>query len=180
MRSVALRAALALSLVLLAGAAPARAGDPAAEAEIRAAFLLNLVKYVEWPSGAFASESDPIVVGVLASPRVARALGDLAARTAVGSRPVRVRSVPAAEAARGCHLLFIDDSRHGELTQIARELRGSATLTVAESERFARLGGVVGFELVGGKIRFEVNRLSAQRANLQISSRLLRLASAIH
>jgi hypothetical protein len=168
---------LALGLTLVVGlATPAIAAD---DDRVRAAFVLNLAKYVEWPEETFASPDTPFVVGVIGdadfSELLARQLGEKTVR----SRPFEIRTIHSAEEARGCQLVYGGRDQRQQSRAIALELRGASVLSVAEYDRFAHVGGMVAFELRQGKISFEINRSAAGRSGLKVSSKLLRLASAV-
>jgi hypothetical protein len=78
-----------------------------------------------------------------------------------------------------CHIVFIPVTEKDQAARIVKSLRGSGTLTVGECEGFAVRGGIINFTLEGGNVRFEINRLAAERAGLKISSRLLNLAKVV-
>ena len=78
-----------------------------------------------------------------------------------------------------CHILFISRSAKGSLPEVLAAVGRRSVLTVSDMEAFARAGGIIGFVLQAGKIRFEINHEAARRANLTVSSRLLQLASIV-
>jgi len=163
-----------LAMIGVAGAAPAADQD-----DVRSAFLLNLAKYVEWPESQFGAEDAPFVIGVIADPTFTRQLESHLEGRTVHSRGVEVRSIESASEARECHLIFGGGDQRQKARAIALELRGEPILSVAEYDRFAHVGGMVAFEMRQGKISFEISRSAATRGGLKVSSKLLRLASAV-
>lgn len=168
---------------LLAGVstrAVAQAPTGAGEYEIKAAYLLNFTRYVEWPPEAFTSAGDPIVLGVLGQ----NPFGPALARTMIGrtsqGRPVEVRVLDGVSDAEDCHAVYLaaDEQRlHPDIVgQIAR--RG--LLTIGEGEEFVRRGGILGFVASGQTVRFAANVKAADRAGLHLSSRMLALASNVY
>jgi hypothetical protein len=148
--------------------------------DTQAIFIQNLVKFVRWPAERFEDAEAPIVVGVPAgSPVGARLIQRLAGKRIQG-RPVSVQEFDSAESAVDFHLAFLGDGSGESLRRISRMLRGSSTVSVAESKRFAERGGVVGFQMVGSKVQFEINRRTAKRGGIEFSSRLLELASEVY
>lgn len=166
-------------LLLLDNAATVKADSPVSkEYRLKAAFLYNFAKFVEWPAQA-ESASHPIVIGVWGSNPFGDALESAVRDRKVNGRAIVVNQVHTAAAARATHLLFVsaaDDARFGELREA---LKGSAVLTVGESERFAQQGGMIFFTLHGDKLRFEINMHAADQAGLTISAQLQKLARAI-
>jgi hypothetical protein len=169
---------------LLAGLSPAplsaQAQSPASlEYQVKAAYLLNFTKFVEWPATAFSAPDTPITICVLGEDPFGPALDRIVEGESVNGRAVRARrSVPEANP-QGCHVVFISRSERTAIAQIVSDLRGSRVLTVSEVPGFAGAGGMIDFIIEEGKVRFYINAAAAQAAGLTLSSRLLRVASAI-
>lgn len=161
---------------MLATAVPVSA---AKDDSVRLAFLLNLAKYVDWPVDAFASAEEPLVIGVLQDADFASDLTAFVADRTVNGRGFEVRIIENAEQARECHLLFGPRKQKKLARALALELKGEPILSVAEYDRFTHVGGMVGLKMKRGKISFEISRSAADRGGLTVSSKLLRLASAV-
>ena len=56
---------------------------------------------------------------------------------------------------------------------------GLVLLTIADMDRFARLGGIIHLKIDNETIRFEINIAFAQQVGLTFSSDMLMLASII-
>lgn len=164
---------------LLAGAAAAGAQPrQAQEYEVKAAYLYNFARFTDWPATAFPTQDAPLVVAVLGESPFGSALDALAGKTAKG-RPLQVRRARRLDELPGVHLLFIADSERGRLPVILKALAGRPVLTVADVPQFARQGGMIQLVSAEGAVRFEINRDAALRAGLEISSRLLQLATLV-
>jgi hypothetical protein len=148
------------------------------EDEIKAAFLLNFARYVEWPENAFSSPESPVRICMLDSAGFQSVVSSTVAGKTVGPREVAVVDVASAGAASNCHILFIG-SDNLAAQSIVGPLGGAAVFTVANDEGFAERGGVANFFRADNRIRFEINPNAAQSAGLKISSRLLRLAQLV-
>jgi hypothetical protein len=168
---------LALS-ILGSMAGPARAQS---EDQVKAAFLLNFARYVEWPEDAFDSRATPVRICLIGT----RDFKDVVAHTVEGKvvhdRRVSVETVEAAAEADACHLLFVGEEAlvGSDGAVLLRELRRSNVFTVGDREGFAASGGIANFYRAGNKVRFEVNPEFAAEANLEVSSKLLRLARIV-
>ena len=166
-------------LILLAGlvlAASVGESRVPSEYELKAAFLCKFGRYVEWPASSFASADSPVVIGVMGRDPFGPFLDATVRLARVRGRKVELRRFKTASEAKLCHLLFISSSEERRLTAILEALAGAAVLTVGESEWFARDGGMIRFDAFDESVQLEINLLSAQRAGLNISSRLLKLA----
>ena len=168
---------LGLGLMVLLGAAAGQADDsPPSEYQLKAAFIFNFAKFVDWPAKAFAEESSPIVIGVLGDDPFGEELKRTILNKAVAGRSVTNRSVSSIEEARSCHILFISTSEKQRLREIFDGLRGASVLTVGETDQFTEAGGMINFVIRDKRIRFEIRDDIARDAGLKISSKLLSLA----
>jgi YfiR/HmsC-like len=176
------RAGLLLVLTLLALSAPrATAAEPAVskEYQLKAAFLYNFTKFVEWPAARFADATSPIVVAVVGRNPFGEELENVVKGRAVNGRAITVKVVTSPEEASAAHphLLFVPA---GEETRLpVRALQLDAVVAVGESEAFAALGGMITFVQVGGKVRFEIDIAAAERGHVKISAQLLKLATVV-
>jgi hypothetical protein len=167
------------ALTLPALAAPA-AGAEFSAPQVKAAFLYNFAKFVDWPAEAFSTADAPLVLGILGPDPVATAAMQSLADKTVKGRPLEVRLLSGIEEAKRCHILFISVTEQPSLAQLLDSLRGSSILTVSDIEHFAEQGGSISLTTVEQKIRFEINVEAAREAGLVVSSQLLTLATAIH
>ncbi len=169
-------------LALLALAPGRLAAQEAAPLEyrIKAAYLLNFARYVEWPRESFDTPASPIRVCVLGTDPFGGALeATLAGRTAQG-RPIAVAQVEAPAEARDCHMVFIARAEWRRRPDVLRAVQAEGVLTVGEGEEFTAAGGVLSFVPIERTVRFTVNLARGDDARLRISSRMLALASEVH
>jgi len=145
----------------------------AEEFQVKAAFLLNFARFVEWPAGALVK--DTFTIGILGQDPFDSALDSLAGKTVRGRRVV-VRRYEDPEDAREAAILFISASEKRALPRILKTLRGNSILTVGDTKDFGRSGVMINLLLLHKRVGFEINLAAAQRDGLQISSNLLKLA----
>jgi len=150
------------------------------EYTIKLAYLYNFAKYVEWPSdGNPGGEEGAFVIGVVGPSPFGDALASLRTKTVRGS-PIRVQQILAVSDYQPCHIVFFSAGSEESLAAAVLEAtRASPTLTVGETKGFATNGGTLNFYKQQNKVRFELNRGAAQRAELKISSKLLRIAKFV-
>lgn len=172
----------ALILSLPAGAAPLGPSGQRAvsENEVKAAFLLNFARFVEWPADSSDSEEKSLRIVVLGDDDLADAVSLVVAGKGVPGRPLVVDHVYRIEDAGECQILFVGASQDRNLEEIFEAVEERPVLTVGDSRRFVRLGGMIRFAISDGRLRFEVNLDAARAPGLRISSRLLGVASAVH
>jgi hypothetical protein len=146
------------------------------EGQVKAAFLFNFAKFVEWPPGTFAIDQAAIILGFPEREPMAGALDALQGKMVQGRR-LEVRHCRGPQDYRGCQIIFMSALGKAELSQILGSLRNTPVLTVTdEVDNFAKMGGIINFIVAGEKIRFEISNNNARRSGLKISSQLLKLA----
>jgi hypothetical protein len=178
-----LRRVAAFSLALLVIVAGTGAAAPApvekSEYEIKADFLRACGRYVTWPSDAFAEADSPFVIGVVGKDPFGAALDRAVAGKTINNRRIALRRFRRPEEIGACHLLFIGQSEKAKLGAIFERLGRASTLTVGDTGGFAQRGGMINLLIENERLRWEINRASAERAGLKISSDLLRLAKTL-
>jgi hypothetical protein len=146
------------------------------EYKVKAAFLLNFGKYVEWPASAVG---DAIDICVLGRDPFGATLDDTLAGRTVGDKSVRARRVSGVSEASRCNIVFVSRDDQARVDDVVAGLAGSPVLLVGEQDRFARKGGMINFVEIDQKVRFEINEAAAKKAGLKISSQLLKLATIV-
>lgn len=168
---------LLLSLLLGALVTETRAQAISKEYQVKAAFLYNFTKFVDWPPQRFATDTSPIVIAVLGKNPFQQELAGLVKGRSVNGRLIDVRAVRSADELASAHIVFVGA---GEEALLPPSIFGRpGVLTVGESTEFTRRGGVITFVLVEEKVRFEINQGSGQEAGLKLSGQLLKLAVAV-
>jgi len=176
---------LTLSLILFLGTAlqlRAQAlapGSPFDEYQVKAAFLYNFAKFVEWPLGTFANSSDPIVICIVGQNPFGSTLEDMVQGKKIGDRFFAVRRLPDTQQAGKCQILFIGAGEWKRTRALLDSVKGAAILTVGETDDFTALGGVVSFKLDGPRVRLQIAPEAGERGRLRISSKLLSLAEIV-
>lgn len=166
--------AVVVALALLIPGAPAAQTREAGERAIKAAFLYNFTKFVEWPASAFAGEAAPFRVCVFVDAAFRREIDGMLAAEAVAGRPVTIVAEPQQTA--GCHLAYFGLAESERATALLPVLRQAPVLTIGEGSRFLAQGGHIAFVLEQNRVRFDVNKRAVDRTGLAISSKLLRVA----
>lgn len=165
------------------------AGIPAAWAEeempadfqVKAAFLINFPKYVDWPASAYAETNSPITVAIFGDDNVADAVQDMiGSDRIIGGHPLVLKRIAKEEEINSdCQILFIAASERQRIPSILEKIRGEKILAVGESDDFLEQGGIINLARQGRKIRLQVNLTAAGNAQLKISSRLLVAADVV-
>ncbi len=145
------------------------------EYQVKAAFLYNFAKFVQWP--ASEDKSHPLTMCVFGDDAFAFVLRDMVGGKSVQGRNLVVRSFGAEEESHACQILFISAAEARRTGGLLAAASGEAVLTVGETAPFLREGGLVRFYVESNRLRFQVNVEGAQQAGLKISSQLLGIAT---
>ena len=148
------------------------------EYAVKAAYLYNFAKFVEWPSGAFISSDAPLLICIAGENPFGNALGSLSGKT-VESHPVEVRYLPVATDLEKCHVVFMGRAEQGRFKAALAKLARLPILTVSDISGFAQAGGMIGLVEADQRIRFDINLTAARRTSLRLSSQLLKLATIV-
>lgn len=169
-----LRLRLALVLGLLSSVASAQ---QSLEYQVKAAFLLNFTKFIEWPPEAFAAADSPIAICILGEDPFGAAIERLVLGEVVNGRNVAVRTLRSPPPPRSCQVVFFSSSEK----EVAKTLRalGPAVLSVGEGDEFLRNGGMIAFVIEERRVRFNIDQAAAERAGLTLSARLLNVAKSV-
>ena len=168
-----------ITTAVMMGAIAAVAAPPVSEEQVKAIFVYKLLKFVDWPDDSFAGPQAPLAICVVSDDSFADLVEEAVKSNPQGGRPVEVRRVASAAAARGCHLVYFGASERHRLHAGLESLAGAPSLTAGDTEGFAVQGCVLDFWVEASKLRFEVNLDAASRARLKMSSKLLSLAARV-
>ncbi|MCX6941791.1 MAG: YfiR family protein [Verrucomicrobia bacterium] len=177
-------ALLLLGFALCVGAG--RGDDALLAIKVKAAALLNFVRFTEWPDRSFAKPDAPLVIGVVGDDPIGPVLEKTFEGKTVGARAIRIVRFAAtgpgkatAAQLRECHLLFVPKSENARIKEHIEAVAGNATLTVSDAEGFCALGGMIELGMPDGKLKFSINRKAAEAAGLKLSAKFLQLGTIV-
>ncbi len=169
--------AVTLALLLLL---PLRiaCGDPSADQEyaLKAVFLYNFCRFIDWPDRAFASPDEPMVIGVVGDNPFGRLIEETVKGEAVRGRRIRVEYYRRLADIDRCHVLFVSASEMNRADDITEALAGRSVVTVGETEAFLDRGGMIALTADQNRVRLRINPAALRAENLVASSKLLRVA----
>jgi hypothetical protein len=150
-----------------------------AEYQLKAAFIFNFAKFVEWPAQSIRAANDPLVICLLGGNPFGNTLQETINHKEVNGKSFRVQQLSSKENACQCQILFVDPAARKQFRALLPTLKAAGVLTVGEDDTFTADGGVIDFKLDGGKVHLEINTAAAEYEDLRISSKLLSLAQVV-
>lgn len=164
---------LSLSTPSIAGHTTLPVPPLQSEYEVKAAFLFNFTKFIEWPPSQLR-DGEAIIIGIVGHDPFGKSIDDIVQGKSVDGHSVSVRRYRWSDELGNCHLLFVPagESDGAKLSKLASR----SVVLVGETPGFNRKGGMINFVIDGGRVRFEINSSAAKSAGVVISSKLLGLA----
>lgn len=154
-------------------------GQEVSEYQLKSALLYNFALFTEWPPEALPDARSPLTYCIIGEDPFGAALDALKEKQ-VNNRRIEIRRISRADAASGCHVLFISRSEQDNVEHILDALGARPVLTIMDQEGMAQRGVMVNLFLDNRRIGFEINAEAARRARLALSSKMLRLARAVY
>jgi len=166
---------LLLPLVLLTQSAATRLDQSEeAGARIKAIYIYNFTKYIEWPA---EYKEGNFVIGVYGtSIPLLNELNKMAASKTVGSQKMEIRNMTSAAEAAQCHIVYILADNSSQLADVVSKIKGKSTLIVADKAGMAKLGAGINFSVVENKQKIELNRANIEKYKLKVASTLVEMA----
>ena len=145
--------------------------------KIKATFIYNFTKYIDWPD---KYKEGNFVIGVLGTSSFYNDLTAMLSTKTVGAQKFEIKSFTSAESVTGvCHILFIPADQSAQLPDVLKKMKGKSTLIVTEKSGMAKQGSGINFIVENNKQRFELNKMNIEKYSLKVSSTLMALAIAI-
>ena len=170
---------MALAAMIVPVRAVAEDSTAAIEYKVKAGYLFNFAKFIEWPDSALPAADSLFVIGVLDGGEAFPVLQSLLEGKQVNGRTVKVKAVSAAAVGKDIHILLVTRASGKSPVEVQAALGGAATLLVGETEQFAERGGMVGFVREDEAIRLTLNLERAAEAGLKVSAKLSTVARVV-
>jgi YfiR/HmsC-like len=170
--------ALALAWAFVAVPSLVAQGTKPTDYDVKAVYLYNFGRFVEWPAGVI-TKSAAFNVCVLGQDPFGSFLDTTLASETIGGKSVAAKRISTPLEAADCQILFLSSGEDSRLSKIIEALGKQAVLTVSDMPQFSQRGGMIQFVFEGKKVRFEVNLSAVQHAGLSLSSELLKVATTV-
>ncbi len=167
----------ALLIIFLLLASGITAQTEAEESNLKAAFIYNFTRFIEWDSASVAKE---FVIGIIGSSTISKPLEEIAKARLVHDKKIIIKNFTQKEEMGDCNLLFISKNARIPLEEVLAVVKGRNILVVGETETYATRGTAFNFVLVDDKLKFEANPKAIVAAGLKASAQLLKLAIIVN
>jgi uncharacterized protein DUF4154 len=150
--------------------------EPRGEYALKAVFLYNFCRFIEWPKSAFASPNEPIVIGIVGEDPFGALLMEAVQGEMSRGRPIQIEHYNKTDNIGRCHLLFVSHSEANHTEKIVAAVSGKSVVTVGETDAFLDRGGMIALTAEKNRVRLHINPSLLRAASLDVSSKLLRVA----
>jgi hypothetical protein len=171
---------LALGLVMTITLVTPVAGQQLSEYQVKAAFLFNFAKFVEWPAAAGRSAQAPLTLCIVGDDPFGKTIDELVRGQSVGGRPFAVRRIGQVPRDDSCQIVYFGGLERSRAEQNLEAIKNLPILTVGDNEEAGEVQAMISFVIESSKVRFNINLEAAERSGLKMSSRLLQLARTVH
>lgn len=169
---------VACALIMSAPTALAQEMSPS-ERALKAAFILNFARFVDWPEKAFKDEKEAFVLTIAGDDPFKDELSKVFEGQTIRGRPIKVEHVKTIEDIEECHLVFLSESLQDKLPELLKKMGKRPVLTVSDAPDFAKKGGMFQLYLDGKRLRFKINVRAADSNGLKVSAKLLKLGDLV-
>lgn len=165
-------------LLLLVGSASQSWGQDIIDvnARVKALYIYNFAKSMDWPD---SYKKGNFVIGVIGNKDVHAKLVELYSSKSIGSQPIEIRRFEDASEIKGCHILFVADSKSKELGTIIKDQSGTSTLIVTESKTGLAQGAVISFMFIQGKLKYSLSTKNAKKIKIVVGDNLVKWAETV-
>jgi hypothetical protein len=177
-RGRAVRTSVLIAAALMGAGSPALA-QRASSPDVKAAFILNFTKFIEWPA-AQLPEGQPMMVGVIGPQEIADSLAMLVRGKTIDGRAIVIKTLGAGDDPKQMHVLFVGESERSRIALIVERIGNASVLTVSDAPRFCSMGGIIQLRTEDDRVRFDINLDRAGASGLVINSKLLALAGRVN
>ncbi|MEO8147467.1 MAG: YfiR family protein [Bacteroidia bacterium] len=150
--------------------------NPSIEYRVKAIFLFNFTRFIDWPDSSFGTKDAPLVIGIIGEDPFGAYLDETVAGEKCGTHSILIQHYTEVTEINSCHILYINLSDPAQIKTILNTLAGRSILTVNDNPDFPRWGGMVRFFTENNKLRLQINAATTKAAQLNISSKLLGVA----
>jgi hypothetical protein len=146
------------------------------EYQVKAVFLYNFSRFIDWPESSFPTPNSPFVIGILGEDPFGNYLEETVRGEAVGTHVMTIHHFQNISDIENCHILFISYKDPDKIRKALDALAGKNILTVNENTNFAKMGGMIQFYDELSKIKLMINESAIKDTQIQISSKLMKVA----
>ena len=146
------------------------------EYDVKAMFLYNFTKYVNWPA---TNSSEPFRIGIVGRSEIKIALEVIAQQKKIDNRQIEIKQVDPGDNSL-CQVLFVAKSQTSKVEELVRKYAGKGVLIVSEECRHSEYNATINLVTKENKVRFELNQASARIAGLKIANTLANLAVVVN
>jgi len=167
---------LGLALIILVISSYSFISDDGTNAHIKATFIYNFTRYIEWPA---EYKKGTFIIGVLGETRMWQELTTMKQKKSRGNQPFQITKFASVNSVNRCHMIFVAESRSHELGLVVSKVKDFKTLIITEQSGLIEKGSGINFVINNNKQGFEINRSSIKEHGLSLSSNLVAFATVV-
>ncbi len=151
-------------------------GNIDTNAKIKAVFIYNFTKYIEWPQSYKEGE---FTIGIIGETSLYSELIKMTETKKVANQTLEVKKFTSTTDVTKCHILYVSKEKSQSLTDILKKVKNNSTLIVTEESGLVDKGSGINFIIKDNRQKFELNKSNVERYKLKVSSNLEALAFTV-
>lgn len=146
-------------------------------AKIKAIYIYNFTKYIEWPTTY--REGNFVIAIVGSNSALLNELSKMANSKTVGSQKFEIRNISSCNITDKYNIVYVSSENSGQLTDVINKVKGKSTLIVTDKPGLAKQGSGINFFIDGSKQKIELNKANIEKYKLKVASTLVEMAIAV-
>ncbi len=145
-----------------------------ANAKIKAIYIYNFTKYIEWPQDY---KQGNFIVGVLGNNTLLiNELNKMATTKTVGVQKFEIKNISSASEAIDCHIVYIESDNSAQLPDVLGKVKNKSALIVTDKSGLVAKGAAISFVIIDNKQKIELNKGNIEKYKLKVADQLVSMA----
>lgn len=155
------------------------AQETPSENKVKAVFLYNFTRFIDWPKEAFSSNAT-FKIGILGKDPFGNFLEETMRGENVSGNLIVIERFNNLKDVKNCHILFINLKDEERIKEAIAATKDKNILTISENKDFVKWGGMIRIYSEDNRIRMQINDTAARKSDIKISAKLLNIAEVYY
>lgn len=144
--------------------------------KMKAIFIMNFTKLIEWPK---SYREGNFVVGVVGESPLYTELTKMAKTKKVANQSLQIKKFNSSKDIGKCHIIYVSRRQSEDISSVLKKVKSNSTLIITEKQGFVDKGAGINFIVKNNRQKFELNKKNVEKYKLKVSSNLEALAFTV-
>ncbi len=146
-------------------------------AKIKATFIYNFTRYIEWP---LELKQGNFIIAVIGTTPLFTELGTMRDFTTRGNQEFAINKYVSVNSIEKCHIIYVANDQSYKIAEIAEKFKNKPTLIISESPGLVEKGAGINFVIKDNKHGFEINKANIAAHGLSMAQNLANFATKVY